>query len=363
MNKIILKISNYREERTDNMDGEIIELINKYIDYPKDKVEELISSSSRVEYASAGTGYLEGYYCPSRIELFVSGCKRGRLIKRPGKNFNGYKYFFSADNEICLIDTFSSRELLIREGDHVYGIYYHKFWESEIYDLSYITEAIYESNLIRSYTEYGVTLYDLNKPLNKKENMRIYTDYQEYIYSDEAVPSIEKIILEYRDYNIFDRVDKVISSEEINPVRDNDSENYTEAKIDNQKKLAGKLKRKINNISSLDQAVKAFFEAVSEASPNDEEMLLYEVGCYPVDENSNACMFCLTRQTPSEDGEFYQMYLVLQYEIDDRIESLNECVWHEKGDDDLYEYVLQSEAYQTLKERSYIKISVGVDET
>ena len=225
------------------------------------------------------------------------------MIKRPGKNFNGYKYFFSADNEICLIDTFCSRELLIREGDHVYGIYYHKFWEREIYDLSYITEAIYEGNQIRSYSQFGVTLYDLNKPLIKKENMRIYTDYQEYIYSDETVPSIEKIILEYRDYNICDRVDKVISSEEINPVRDNDSENYTEAKIDNQKKLAGKLKRKINNISSLDQAVKAFFEAVSEASPNDEEMLLYEVGCYPVDENSNACMFCLTRQTPSEDGE------------------------------------------------------------
>ena len=169
--------------------------------------------------------------------------------------------------------------------------------------------------------------------------------------------------MEYRDYNIFDRADKVISSEEINPVRDNDSENYTEAKIDNQKKLAGKLKRKINNISSLDQAVKAFFEAVSEASPNDEEMLLYEVGCYPVDENSNACMFCLTRQTPSEDGEFYQMYLELQFEIDDKIKSLNECVWHEKGDGSLYEYVLQSEAYQLLKDRSYIRISAGVDET
>ena len=347
------------------MDGKILELISKYIDYPKEKAEELISSSSRVEYASAGTGYLEGYYCPSRIELFVSGCKRGRLIKRPGKNFNGYKYYFSADDEICLIDTFSSRELLIREGDHVYGIYYDKFWESENYDLSHITDALYEGDLIRSYTEYNVTVCDLNKPLNKKENLRVYTDYQEYIYSDGAVPSIEKIILEYRDYNIFDRADKVISSEEINPVRGNagGSENNTAVKIDNQKKLAGKLKRKIDKISSLDQAVKAFFDIVSEAAPNDEEMLLYEVGCYPVDGKSNACVFCLTRQTPSEDGEFYQMYLELQFEIDDKIKSLNECVWHEKGDGSLYEYVLQSEAYQLLKDRSYIRISAGVDET
>ena len=348
------------------MDGKILELIDKYIDYPKEKAEELISSSSHVEYATAGTGYLEGYYCPSRIELFVSGCKRGRLIKRPGKYFDGYKYYFSADNEICLIDTHCSRELLIRESDRVYGIYYHKFLESESYSLSYITEALYKGNLISSYSQSSVTLYDLCKKPNLKENMRIFTDYQEYIYSDDAVPSIERIVLEHRDYNIFDRVDKVISSEEIKLVRDNDgvSKNTTAAKIDNQKQLAKKLERKINKIGSLDQAVKAFFEVVSEASPNDEEMFLYEVGCYPVDDNSQACMFCLIRQTPAEDGEYYQMILQLQYDICDEFCSLSECEWHDSGDDaDLYEYVMKSEAYNVLKDKNIKKISVWIDET
>ena len=348
------------------MDGKLLELIDKYIDYPKEKAEELISSSSHVEYATAGTGYLEGYYCPSRIDLFVSGCKRGRLIKKPGKYFDGYKYYFSADNEICLIDTHCSRELLIRESDRVYGIYYHKFLESESYSLSYITEALYKGNLIRSYSQSSVTLYDLCKKPNLKENMRIFTDYQEYIYSDDAVPSIEKIVLEHRDYNIFDRLDNVISSEEISLVRNNDSdsENNTVAKIDNQKKLTKKLERKINKIGSLDQAVKAFFEVVSEASPNDEEMLLYEVGCYPADDNSQACMFCLVRQTPSEDGEYYQMILQLQYDICDELCSLSECEWRDPGDDtDLYEYVLKSEAYKVLKDKKIKKISAWVDET
>lgn len=38
------------------MEDKILELIDKYIVYPKETVKELISSSSRVEYATAGTG-------------------------------------------------------------------------------------------------------------------------------------------------------------------------------------------------------------------------------------------------------------------------------------------------------------------
>lgn len=101
----------------------------------------------------------------------------------------------------------------------------------------------------------------------------------------------------------------------------------------------------------------------SEAKPNDEEMLLYEVGCYSVDSDSKACMFCLVRQTPSPDGEFYQMHLELQYDICDEVRSLNECEWHEKGDDDLQEYVKKSEAYKVLKDKQIKRISVWVDET
>ena len=134
-------------------------------------------------------------------------------------------------------------------------------------------------------------------------------------------------------------------------------------KTDNQKKLTKKLEKKIKTVSSLEQAVKEFFALVAEASPNEEEILLYEVGCYQADDNSKACTFCLVRQTPSEDGEYYQMHLELQYEADDDIKALNECEWHEKGDSDLYEYVAKSKAYQMLKDRTYSKINVWVDET
>lgn len=345
------------------MEDKILELIDKYIVYPKETVNELISSSSHVEYATAATGYLEGYYCPRRIELFVSGCKRGRLIKKPKENFDGFTYYFSADNEISLIDTFRSLELLIREGDCVFGIYYWKSQESDYFLLSRITVAHYKDKLIRSYSEYIVTRYDIWKEMNPKDNMRIYTDSEEYLYSDEAVPTIEKIILKHVDYNCIDRIDKVISNDEINVARINNSEKKTKVKTDNQKSLCKKLEKKINQDMSLDEAIQAFFDVVTETKPNDEEMLLYEVGCYSVDSDSKACMFCLVRQTPSPDGEFYQMHLELQYDICDEVRSLNECEWHEKGDDDLQEYVKKSEAYKVLKDKQIKRISVWVDET
>ena len=345
------------------MEAKILELVDKYIVYPKERVKELISSSSRVEYATAAKGYLEGYYCPRRIELFVSGGKRGRLIKKPGEYFDGFTYYFSSDNEICLIDTSWSRELLIRDGDYVYGIYYRRPWESDYYGLSYITAAYYVDNLIRGYSEYSICLYDIGKEMNPKDNMRIYTDSEEYLYSDEAVPTIEKIISKHVDYNCIDRIDKVISSNEYDVARINNSEKKTKVKTDNQKSLCKKLEKKIDQDMSLDEAIQAFFDVVAEAKPNDEEMLLYEVGCYSVDSDSKACMFCLVRQTPSPDGEFYQMHLELQYDICDEVRSLNECEWHEKGDDDLQEYVKKSEAYKVLKDKQIKRISVWVDET
>ena len=345
------------------MEDKILELIDKYIVYPKETVEELISSSSRVEYATAAIGYLEGYYSPRRIELYVSGGKRGRLIKKPGEYFDGFTYYFSADNEISLIDTYSSLELLIREGDYVFGIYYWKSQESDYFLLSRITVAHYKDKLIRSYSEYIVTVYDIWKEMNPKDNMRIYTDSEEYLYSDEAVPTIEKIISKHEDYNCIDRIDKVISSNEYDVARINNSEKKTKVKTDNQKSLCKKLEKKIDQDMSLDEAIQAFFDVVAEAKPNDEEMLLYEVGCYSVDSDSKACMFCLVRQTPSPDGEFYQMHLELQYDICDEVRSLNECEWHEKGDDDLQEYVNKSEAYKVLKDKQIKRISVWVDET
>ena len=140
-----------------------------------------------------------------------------------------------------------------------------------------------------------------------------------------------------------------------------DSSSSSKRRIDNQKKLCKKLEKKIDQDMSLDEAMQAFLDVVAEAKPNDEAMLSYEVGCYSFDGPEN-CYFCLVRQTPSPDDEFYQMHLELQYDICDEVRSLNEGEWCEKGDD-LQEYVKNSEAYNALKDKPIKKISVWTDET
>ena len=137
----------------------------------------------------------------------------------------------------------------------------------------------------------------------------------------------------------------------------------TKRVFDNQKKLCKMLENETKQVATLDQAIDAFFKVVSEAKPNDEEMLLYEVGCYAFDGPEEKCQFCLVRQTPTRDDEFYQMHMVVTYEAGEEERQLNESEWYEEGDDDLRDYVHQSKAYNVLKDKQILKIQVWVDET
>ncbi len=128
-------------------------------------------------------------------------------------------------------------------------------------------------------------------------------------------------------------------------------------KDDRQESLCKKLNSKIGSETSLDRAVDIFFDVISKANHNDNEMLLYEVGLYP------DCCFCLVRQIPNDDEEYCQLHLELHFEITEVNENLSECKWLEKGDDDLKEYILNSESYRVLKEMKATQLNIFVDET
>ena len=350
---------NYMEDLT----NKILGLAKKYLKYPKAAVNAAISNAARIEYTSSGTGYLEGYYSPSHIEVFCSGCKRGRKIKKLKPVFDGYKYYFSADNEITLIEKFNgigvdSQELLIREGDYLYGLYYSVYDSSPSLDYIMITRN--SDGMVQMYIDSSVGPLDVSKKTDMN-NLHVYSHYQEYFYSDEPEPSIIKVGLKHTEYRTDTDSTNVYAQEEIDLTRH--GEPGEPIKVDNQKALAKNLKSKINKKMSLDEAIDAFLSVISEAEPNDEELLLYEAyGNCPV-EDSEVCEFGLIRQTPAADGEYYQLYLCLQYETCDELKTLDESHWHDKTDGDLREYILNSEAYKLLKDRKILKIKSGVDKT
>ena len=74
------------------------------------------------------------------------------------------------------------------------------------------------------------------------------------------------------------------------------SQKKTKRVIDNQKKLCKMLEKEVKQVTTLDQAIDAFFKVVSMAKPNDEEMLLYEVGCYSFDGPDKNCEFLTLSQ-------------------------------------------------------------------
>lgn len=133
--------------------------------------------------------------------------------------------------------------------------------------------------------------------------------------------------------------------------------------IDTQKRLRNTLTKKVSGKTTLSDAVKCFFEVIAGAKPNDEEMLLYEVGFNRREDGSDMCYVSLVRQTPTKQDEYYQLHLELKYEVRDRDVSLKDCIWHEPGDEDLKEYIFSSAAYRMYKDRVAETVEIWVDET
>lgn len=346
----------------------VLSLAEKYYKYSEEAADAAISNTVRFEYAT-WSGLKEGYYCPQ----FADGIDRGKMIKRPRKTFSGFKYYFSSDGEICLIDyleqgELSTRELMVRNGDCVYGFIY-RYWEyNNSFCLSDITITRYGNGLVRGYIRASFCALDVRLKTDLKNNMQLFVFSEEYEYSDEPEPSIIKVISGSSVYRsdsdqitiIVDRkVRDLIEEENLRKRGESDEP----IKFDNQKALAKNLKSKINKKMSLDEAIDAFFSAVADAEPGVEEMYLFEAGCCSIDLNTEAFSFSLVRQTPSEDGEYYQLYLDVRYEICDELKGINESLWHDETDGDLREYVLNSEAYKAVKDRKILKIRAGVDET
>ena len=257
--------------------------------------------------------------------------------------------FFDGDRLIAVLD---------RAAEGAYNIEFFEYYDDfSVSVMSTVLTKVF-ATVFTFYLPSGdktgemVTVYD-----PKDAGVVRLEKYElEYIEGKTSVKSAETFIYKQRakGYELDKKFNMSVSPE---------TQKKTKPVFDNQKKLCKKLEKEIKQDMTLDQAIDAFFKVVSSAKPNDEEMLLFEVGCYPFEGSENSCLFCLVRQTPSPDDEFYQMHMIVVFEAGKEEKKLNESVWHEEVDDDLREYVLASKAYKILKNKQIKKIAVWVDET
>ena len=135
------------------------EVLRRIKDY-RSIVEELSSSvdreSMRKEYSSLGT-FLEGYYSPSKAELFVGGTKRGKIYKTSRIPKDVFIYYFDESDKMKMLECPMSNGLEFFEhtSSTVYGYYI----DTIINAMSYFTVAAYKDGKVIEYTKYNTFGY------------------------------------------------------------------------------------------------------------------------------------------------------------------------------------------------------------
>lgn len=134
--------------------------------------------------------------------------------------------------------------------------------------------------------------------------------------------------------------------------------------FDNQHGLCRELKKAVKECGTLEEVVNAFFDVIKTAKENPEEEVTYTAGTSPYEELGlpSESLFTLMRWTPSEDDEYYQLQLNVDFDIKNEkipYDNKNDV----EGVDALRESVLNSDSFKALKDKKIKKIKVEVVET
>ena len=72
----------------------------------------------------------------------------------------------------------------------------------------------------------------------------------------------------------------------------------------------------------------------------------------------------LVRQIPNDDDEeFYQVHLDIFYKPTSENAEFSESIWDEDLDENIFDYIRNSEVFADAKEKEYLKVKIYLDET
>ena len=71
----------------------------------------------------------------------------------------------------------------------------------------------------------------------------------------------------------------------------------------------------------------------------------------------------LARPVPNDDEEFYQVHLDIFYNPISENSEFSESIWAEDLDENIFDYIRNSEVFVDAKDKEYLKLKIYLDET
>lgn len=125
-------------------------------------------------------------------------------------------------------------------------------------------------------------------------------------------------------------------------------------------KVAEYLRNTITDKMTLKDIVDIFEQACQPM--NEDDMILFETGTYSFT-GEELFYFSLVKQVPAEDDEYYQLHIDILYKPNAENRKLNTTVWNEDLEENIFDYIRNSEAFNYAQKDNYIKTDIYVDET
>ena len=114
----------------------------------------------------------------------------------------------------------------------------------------------------------------------------------------------------------------------------------------------------INKGQTLDEII-LLFEQMCQI-PIKDDLLLFETGVFDFT-GEDLYYFCLVRQYPNEDDEYYQIHVDILYKPHDLYNNINEQAWSDEVN--YFDYIRKSKIYDLLKNQEIDHVEVYIDET
>ena len=121
------------------------------------------------------------------------------------------------------------------------------------------------------------------------------------------------------------------------------------------------LRERITDKMPLEEMVAIFEDLCRE--PIEDEMILFETGTFTTISDKPMFQLSLVRQAPNEDEEFYQVHLDIFYESCQENEIFHESIWDEDLEENIFDYIRNSEVFAYAKEQEYQAVKIYLEET